>query len=229
MKVWTIIPVKPLRLAKSRLSTVMSPEQRQEFAELMLRKTLRVVNEVPEISGSLVISRDSRALSLAREFGAKTVQESGNPELNVALTRATQIIASWGSNAVLILPADLPLITSTDLSNMLKLGTRHNSVVIATDKNQDGTNALFMRPPGLIEYAYGTGSFGRHIEFAERINADVSIFESENLHYDIDLPEDMKHFVEIIEQKSDEIIESDELMKQLRDLVRELLNEHELT
>ena len=108
--IWVIIPVKPLRLAKSRLAKVLTPEEREIFSETMLRHILEVVQSVPQITGTLVISRDNHALTLAREYGAKTVQESGTPELNDALLRATSIIASWRSEALLVLPADLPLI-----------------------------------------------------------------------------------------------------------------------
>ncbi|MBZ0274822.1 MAG: NTP transferase domain-containing protein, partial [Anaerolineae bacterium] len=116
MGIWAIIPVKPLNRAKSRLAQVLSPQEREQLAELMLRHVLGVVRNVPQIMGTLVISRDSRALAIAREFGARTVQESGAPELNNALMRATQVVARWKSEAVLILPADLPLIAEEDIT-----------------------------------------------------------------------------------------------------------------
>jgi len=198
MSVWAIIPVKPLRVAKSRLSEVLSPEDRQRFAESMLRHVLSVVSNVPQVTGTLVISRDNKALSIAREYGAHTVQESGNPELNVALMRATQVIASWRSSAVLVLPADLPLIAPEDVAGIIALGVRTPAIVIATDRNQDGTNALFLRPPGLIPYAYGTGSYQRHVNLGLEAGANVQEYHSERLVLDIDLPEDIVRYNEII-------------------------------
>ena len=146
MSTWVIVPVKPLQRAKSRLADVMSPEQRLLLAERMLRHVLQVVRTVPQVLGTLVISRDSRALAIAREYGLRTVQESGAPELNAALGRATQVVAEWGGESVLVLPADLPLLEATDLGKMIDLGADTPSVVIATDEQRDGTNALFMRP-----------------------------------------------------------------------------------
>lgn len=192
MTIWTIIPVKPLRLAKSRLAEVLTPEQRQRFAEMMLRHVLTVVNNVPSVAGTLVISRDNRALALARDFGAKTVQESGSPELNTALMRATQIVASWRAEAVLILPADLPLIESRDVTDIIRLGDEIPSVVLSTDRAQDGTNALFVRPPGLIDYMYGAGSFQRHMAAAAANDIPTKIYESPRVAHDIDLPEDLQ-------------------------------------
>lgn len=194
MSIWAIIPVKPLRLAKSRLSEVMTPEERQTFAESLLRHVLGVVRSVPQVGGTLVISRDNRVLSIAREYGANTVQESGNPELNTALTRATQVIGGWRCTAVLVLPADLPLISAEDITAIIDLGREEPSVVIATDRNEDGTNALFMRPPGLIPYAYGPGSYRRHIDIAAQAGVTVQVYHSTRLQLDIDLPEDIERY-----------------------------------
>jgi 2-phospho-L-lactate/phosphoenolpyruvate guanylyltransferase len=200
MSTWVIIPVKPLRLAKSRLADMLTPEERQRFAEMMFRHVLGVVRSAPEITGTLVISRDNLALSIAREYGAKTIQETGTPELNTALTRASSVIASWRSEALLILPADLPLITTEDIRGIIEMGLEDNSVVITTDRNKDGTNALFVRPPGLIEYAYGKGSYYRHTTMARDAGANVYVYESERLTQDIDLPEDVENYTRMIER-----------------------------
>lgn len=194
MSVWAIIPVKPLRLAKSRLSEVMTPEERQIFAESLLRHVLGVVRSVPQVAGTLVISRDNKVLSIARDYGANTVQESGNPELNAALTRATNVIATWRSTAVLVLPADLPLIVPEDIARIIEMGQDEPSVVIATDRNEDGTNALFLRPPGLIPYAYGPGSYRRHIDLAVQVGVTARQYHSARLQLDIDLPEDIQRY-----------------------------------
>src|SRR5690606_26816895 len=191
MSTWAIIPVKPLNRAKSRLADVLSPEQRQQLAESMFRHVLETVRNVPQIIGTLVISRDSKALSIAREYEAKTVQETGTPELNSALTRATQVVASWGVESLLVLPADLPLVHADDLMDMISLGRGFPAVVIATDQNRDGTNALFMRPPGIMPYAYGPGSYERHMALARAAGVKAKTFFSEQLSLDIDVAGDL--------------------------------------
>ncbi len=199
MSNWVIIPVKPLNRAKSRLAQVLSPQQRQELAETMFRHVLQVVNKVPQIMGTLVVSRDGRALSIAREYGARTVQESGAPELNSALMRATQVVARWHANTVIVLPADLPMISEVDLSDMVEVGRGSlTTVVIATDENEDGTNAMLIRPPGLIPYAYGAGSFQRHVELARRAGASVHVYQSSRLALDIDVPQDLEAYHRLV-------------------------------
>lgn len=192
MSVWVVVPVKPLNRAKSRLSDVVSPQQREKFAEAMLRRILTVTRDTRAVTGTLVISRDPKALSIARDLGAKTVQESGAPALNPALMRATQLLAGWRTEAVLVLPADLPFITGDDVAGIIRAaGDAEKSVVIATDRARDGTNALFVRPPGLITFDYGQNSYERHLAQGHASGASVVEFESENLKFDLDVPQDI--------------------------------------
>ncbi len=197
MSVWAIIPVKPLNRAKSRLAGVLTPDQRAELAETLFRRVLEVVRAVPQIAGTLVISRDTRALAIARDAKVHTVQESGAPELNTALMRATQVVGGWRGGAVLILPADLPLVTPEDLRDLIRLGMEDRSVIIATDRTQNGTNAMLVRPPGLIPYTYGEGSFHRHLAAAELVGANVQVYHSERLMLDIDMPEDLELYYQL--------------------------------
>lgn len=200
MSTWAIVPVKPLRRAKSRLADVLTPEQRRLLAEKMLRHVLQVLRTVPQILGTLVISRDSQVLSIARGYGLRTVQEAGTPELNAALGRATRVVAEWGGDSVLVLPADLPLLEAADLGAMIDRGNEAPAVVIATDEQRDGTNALFMRPPGVIDYAYGEGSFARHCTLARKAGARLREHHSASLSLDIDVAADLEQYYRYMER-----------------------------
>ena len=194
MSTWAIIPVKPLNRAKSRLATALSPEERYRLAESMLRHVLEVVRNTPQVIGTLVISRDSKALSIAREYDARTVLETGTPELNAALMRATQVVAGWGGDSVLVLPADLPLVSTADIANIITLGRGFPAIVLATDQHGDGTNALFMRPPGLIAYAYGPGSYERHKQLAAEAGVEAKLYYSDQLALDVDISTDLDEY-----------------------------------
>lgn len=196
MSLWVVIPVKPLNRAKSRLASVLAPQQRYELAEMMLRQVLAVVSDVPHITGTLVISRDTKALAIAREMGAKTIQESSPSELNPALVRATEVLRMWRAKSIMILPADLPFIRPADVTNMIEMAdhTSPPCVVIATDRNRDGTNAMIIKPPGLFDYDYGVGSFQRHVDAAQRAGALVKYYESPTLSLDIDESTDLDEY-----------------------------------
>ena len=120
MTLWAIVPVKPLRRGKSRLSGVLSEDERTALNHCLLANTLDVLASVSQIEHTLVVSRDPQALALARAHGARTVQEQGLPQLNIAIARATVVAINHAVRGVLILPADLPLLTGTDVQALVE-------------------------------------------------------------------------------------------------------------
>jgi len=191
MTLWAIVPVKPLRRGKSRLAPVLSDEDRAELNQRLLLRTVDTLKQIPELGDVLVVSRDPEALSLAREHGARTLQEDGAPHLNVALKRATVVAKSYMAESVLVLPADLPQISKEDIHSMLEAGSEPPVVVIAPDHRREGTNALFVNPAGLIEYDFGPDSFSRHSENAEKAAAKLVVLDLPSLARDVDVPEDL--------------------------------------
>jgi 2-phospho-L-lactate guanylyltransferase len=192
MNIWAIVPVKPLRRGKSRLAGLLTEDQRTRLNRFLLEHVLTILKDIPEIEHTLVVSRDPTALALTRAMGGRTVLEGGAPQFNTALKRATAVAIGHGANAVLILPADLPLITGADIKNILKRGMVPPVLVIVPDRRADGTNALLVNPAGLIDYEYGPESSQRHAERGEKAGGQVKIIHSKTIGLDLDLPEDME-------------------------------------
>lgn len=195
MTLWAIVPVKPLLRAKSRLSSVLNKEDRAELSKKLMLHTLDVLDQVPEIEQTLVVSRDTRALALAREHNARTITEHGSPTLNPALDRATVLAKSAGASAVLVLPADLPLVTPDDLQQMIEQSGEPPSLVVAPDRHEQGTNALLVAPPGLIEYKFGPDSFAHHLKRGRSAGARVEVCQSPALGLDLDDPADLEIYL----------------------------------
>lgn len=192
MTIWAIIPVKPLRRGKSRLAGMLSEDERTQLNHALLEHTLNTLSTLKEITKVLVISRDPLALNLARQYDARTVQEEGTPHLNAALQRATIAAQAGRALGILILPADLPLITTEDIRALLDRAVKPPVVAIAPDRHKRGTNALVISPAGLIEYAFGEDSFQRHSELAKQAGARLEIVDSPSLALDLDTPEDLE-------------------------------------
>ena len=192
MTFWAIVPVKPLRRGKSRLAGVLTEEERLDLNSQLLIHTVDTLKEISEIEHVLVVSRDQAALSLARAHGARTVQENGAPELNIALTRATIVAKRYATRGVLIIPSDLPLISQEDVYAMLELVKDPPVVIVVPDRKKEGTNALLVCPVGLIEYDYGPDSFERHCQRARQAGARLEICELPSLALDMDVPEDLE-------------------------------------
>ncbi len=192
MTIWAIIPVKPLRRGKSRLAGTLTEDERAELNQSLLQHTLQTLTDIKELEQVLVVSRDPHALTIARQHGARTVREDGQPQLNTALTRATVVAKVHATRGVLILPADLPLITREDVLTLMERAAEPPVVVIAPDRHGKGTNALLICPSGLIEYDFGENSFQRHCERAKQAGARLEIVDLPSLGLDLDMPEDLE-------------------------------------
>lgn len=192
MTLWAIVPVKPLRRGKSRLAGTLSEDERTALNRTLLQNTLQTFSDLKEVEEVLVISRDPHALTIARNYGARTVREDGQPGLNTALQRATVVAQIYATGGVLVLPADLPLITREDVLTLVERACDPPVVVIAPDRHEKGTNALLISPTGLIEYDFGENSFQRHCQRAREAGARLEIVDLPTLGLDLDLPEDLE-------------------------------------
>lgn len=189
---WAIIPVKHLDSAKSRLGPAVSLSERVSLSLKMLGRVLAAVSDVEQVT-ALVVSRDSRALGLAVSSGVQTLEDRWNG-LNPCLEGAAQWCAGKGARSLLVLHADLPLITPGDIRALLDMGLSTPSVVLAPCRRNEGTNALFMRPPGIIPFAFGPGSFTAHQKLAFQRLVAAAVYRSPTIALDLDTEEDLQIF-----------------------------------
>jgi 2-phospho-L-lactate guanylyltransferase len=82
------------------------------------------------------------------------------------------------------------LLTAEDLDELFKLVPTGNGMVIAPS-HDGGTNALLLRPPQAIAYAFGEDSFARHRAMAAAAELACHTYHSSTLALDIDHPEDL--------------------------------------
>jgi 2-phospho-L-lactate guanylyltransferase len=190
MSLWAIVPVKPLRRGKSRLSEILSEDERAQLNHQLFLHTIQVLKQVDNISDILVVSRDSDVLTEARELDVRTVTENGTPELNNALRRASLFSKAFSTEGVLIVPADLPLLIPEDVNAFLHARKEGPMIVIAPDRRQMGTNMLLTNPADLLTFSFGQDSYKKHTSLARSEGADVVVVENERIALDLDIPED---------------------------------------
>jgi 2-phospho-L-lactate guanylyltransferase len=190
MSLWAIVPIKPLRRGKSRLSEILSDEQRYQLSHQLFLSTIQVLRQVDAISEIIVVSRDSDVLTEARDLGVRTVTENGSPELNNALRRASVFCKAFATEGVLIIPADLPLLQPEDVSAFIGARTGPPMTVISPDRRRQGTNMLLIDPSDLITFSYGIDSFNIHCALTQSAGAQLIIHENERIALDLDIPED---------------------------------------
>lgn len=184
---FTIIPAKPFDQAKTRLSPTLSTNQRAGLSRRLLRRTIQLAQQIGQV---VVISRDSAVRRVAKQMGAWALVEGGT-ELNMALQQAAQWVAARHNQAALILPTDLPLLTLADLIELVRLSHPAPSMVVAPCHRNNGTNALLINPPNLINFQFGSNSFATHLQMAQEKDIEAVIYRSPSIAFDLDIPEDL--------------------------------------
>jgi 2-phospho-L-lactate guanylyltransferase len=183
--------MKPFERAKSRLAPVLSPAERATLAETMFERTVRLLTARPEVAATLVVSSSDAVLHRAADLGASGLAESGEGGLNAALELAIENALRQGADAVLIVPADLPLLAAEDIAALLRGAGREQAVIVAADRHRRGTNALLLKPPGIVRPQFGPDSLSAHRRAAREIGISPIEMVSEGLALDIDEPEDL--------------------------------------
>jgi 2-phospho-L-lactate guanylyltransferase len=205
MALWAIVPVKALSHGKSRLASFLSLQERQELNIHLLAHTLETLRAVSEIEQVLVISRDQKALAMARDYQARTIQENGDSQLNNALTLATMVAKSYVTRGIMVVPADLPLMKPEDVRAVIAKANKPPVVAIAPDRYKRGTNILLVCPAGIIEYNFGVDSYAQHCASALKAGARLEVVDLPSLALDIDLPKDLTLASAMLSQDVDSI------------------------
>jgi len=191
-RIAAIVPVGTLEGAKTRLGESLDAEERLDLAERLLSRTVGAALAVERLADVLVISPDREVLRRASELGARTLRQR-SIGLNAGLAEARADVVAGGADAILVLPIDLAYVNVTSLEALLT--PLHDVaaapiVVLVPDRHGTGTNALALRPPDVIAFAFGPGSRSAHHEAAEAAGAAYREIDGP-LAIDIDTPEDL--------------------------------------
>lgn len=195
MNASAIIPVKQLDKAKTRLSSLLSNNERREFCLEMLEDVLVAVATTRYIRWTVVVSVDPTVLQVAKRFGIFSLIES-RLGLNQAVSEAIDWCVQNGAKSTLILPADIPSVTPRDLARIFSLG-KEAAMVISPSRSEDGTNALLLTPPNILPTFYGKHSFQRYIMEASKRAISFRTIRLPRIALDIDTVEDLADFVKL--------------------------------
>ena len=180
------VPVKGLSRAKTRLSPVLSPLERAALTLAMLEDVLDAALLVPGWE-TWVISPDEAVLEIAARRRARPVPEE-KPPLSAAVRQVEAEAEEMQADALAVLLADLPLLTSEELHSGL---TTLGSVVLARAASDGGTNLLLRRPPRVIAARFGRESFEKHLQSAGSKGVPAAVVRSRELATDLDVPGDL--------------------------------------
>lgn len=177
-----LVPVKAFRDAKGRLSSVLSPAERQQLARWTAERVLAAAGEL----AAYVVCDDDEVAGWAEAHGAEVLREEGRG-LNGAVDRAVQQMAAAGRDHILVVHGDLP--RPSPLARLV----RRDTITLVPDRRLDGTNVLGFPVTHAIAASYGGASFRRHLDAAMATGAPVEVVRDRFLALDIDHPADLIH------------------------------------
>jgi 2-phospho-L-lactate guanylyltransferase len=111
--------------------------------------------------------------------------------LNSALVQAHTVLREFGCHEVVVLPADLPMITSADIDELVRAG-RAGGFALASDAAGIGTNALSLVLTVPFHFQFGPDSRRLHLEEARRLGASPQEIHLPGLEFDVDSPADLE-------------------------------------
>ena len=193
MSAFAVVPVKSLSKSKTRLSNVFTIQERPLFTLAMLEDVLNAL-ESSKIDKTVVVGSDLTVEAFLKDFGITFLRETRGG-LNRAVNQATSWCLRREAKSVLALPADVPLITSRDIDELVNLALA-DSVVISPSRN-GGTNALLQKPPGIVSPCFGPDSFRKHISKARAKHVRTKIYVSANIMLDIDCEADLEQLLKM--------------------------------
>jgi len=186
-----LIPVKSLAQAKQRLASVLSQPARTELAQAMLLDVLEAVAKWVDRPAVSIVSSDSFALEMARQFSFETIADTTNRSETDAIEGATRVCESRGIDSTLVIPGDVPLIQSWELQRVLEAAPIEGTVLVRAADGR-GTNAAFRRPSGLFPLRFGNDSFKPHLAAARATGKPCVVLSLAGIALDIDSPSDLQ-------------------------------------
>ena len=176
MRIPFIIPFKPIN-PKTRLSGILSIEERTEFAIVML---LDVIDAVRSTGCSPVILSTSQI----------SPEVTGDTPVQVLLEGLNETIDDFckgNEEPLAIVMADLAL---ADRSSLLALLTSGGDLAIVPGRG-GGTNAIYIRSAMKFQARYYGMSFEKHVALGKESDLMVKIIDTFRLYCDIDEKEDL--------------------------------------
>ncbi|HEX5281710.1 MAG TPA: 2-phospho-L-lactate guanylyltransferase [Micropepsaceae bacterium] len=193
-----VIPVKAFAAAKTRLSPFLSPDARAGLAEAMCRDVFTAVARVRRIDRVLVVSNEPRALAWAKERNWEILAEQQQISESASVDLACRHCLSAGAKAVLRLPADIPLVCSSDIEELFAALSDSPGCVIVPSRDGTGTNALLRSPATAFGSHFGRDSFAAHLAAARAAGLPVTVVRNAHIELDVDEPADLEQLRQLV-------------------------------
>lgn len=192
MRTLAVLPIKRFDAAKQRLADQLPGASRQALVLAMFSDVLVALRHAEWVDAVVVVTSDPLAQARVRAEGAALIDDPEQNGQSAAARLGVEKAADEGYDRVLLVPGDTPLLDAAELDTLLERAEADElDAVIVPDRHGTGTNALLLRPPGVLDPSFGPDSLERHLAAADDARLSHRVEEPESLLYDVDTGEDL--------------------------------------
>jgi len=193
--IWALVPVKRTTHAKQRLAAVLSPTERAALALAMAEDVLAALAATASLNGIAVVTEDPAAQRLASMFGARVITTAAGDGYTAAVAGGTGALLRDGAAAVLVLPADVPLATGTEIGSVIASHDDAPAFTIVPSRDLGGSNCILRSPPESVPLSFGPDSYRRHLAAARAAGIAPRVVHAPGIACDLDTPDDVDDFL----------------------------------
>ncbi|MCC6223340.1 MAG: 2-phospho-L-lactate guanylyltransferase [Thermoleophilia bacterium] len=181
-----IVPANSPRSAKRRLARLLDPDERAALVAAMLADVVDACGRARAVSEVLVVTPDP-GIAPAE---TRVLRDAGHGH---AAAVALALGRSAGRDALVVM-ADCPLVTPASI-DALAAAARPVALCPAVD---GGTNALALRPAGIVEPAFGVPDGAAVVAARARARGlEAAVVADPLLALDLDTPDDLRALLEL--------------------------------
>jgi len=190
-----VVPAKRLAHAKSRLMPLLSSDERRMLAGAMLADVLSALTRARCLAGVIVVTSERKLVAIARSAGAIVVNDDDASTENAAVAVGAARVAGMGQGGMLVIPADVPLITVEDVEAIVGAHRAAPSLTLVPAIGDGGTNAFACSPPLAVACRFGEDSLRAHLDGARAAGIGAAVVRLPRVGLDLDRPDDLAAFL----------------------------------
>jgi 2-phospho-L-lactate guanylyltransferase len=176
-----LVPLKRLDRVKSRLAQTLTAAERAALMRSLLERVLSAVRAAG-VQQITIVTSEPLALDAAQTWHDHDLP--WNDALAAAIAEVVR------EDVVAVISADLPFLGAADVTALIEATPAHG---IAIGRARDaGTNAVSMRPPGVLPTCFGErSSAALHAAGARARRLACVTLDLPGLAFDVDTPADL--------------------------------------
>jgi 2-phospho-L-lactate guanylyltransferase len=177
-----VVPIRTFALANTRLADDLPAETRAALARRLAETVLHAAGDAPVV----IITSAPEVVDWARGHGLGIAADPGT--LDAAAAAGFERLAARGVPRVVVAHADLPFASS--FASVTHDADQPVAVLVPCQRD-DGTPVLSVPATARMAFAYGPGSFRRHIAAARAAGLGVRVVRDPDLGFDVDTVDDL--------------------------------------